>query len=256
MKNSPFILLLLSFTISVSAQSKRRVFNGKIVSDSLSVDKIHIINKNTLKGTYTNTYGDFAIPAKIDDTIVFSAVQFEPYKRIISEADFQQLQLIIKLKPKINQLDEVIVKSISITKGLSLPNADKKPLDRVENRLNAHNKSSAPIVALATILNQRGGIDNLYYLLSGKRKRDRKLNKLMLKDTIANEKTKTIQEIRLHFKDDFFISIIGIPKQKIDDFIYYCLKDDIIKLYNENRFLELTEIFFKESTPYLELIKN
>ncbi|MDJ0645043.1 MAG: carboxypeptidase-like regulatory domain-containing protein [Flavobacteriaceae bacterium] len=253
------LLLLLSYFIfgsKIAAQNDRRVINGKIVSDSLSVEKIHIINKNTKTGTYTNVSGDFAIPVKVDDTLVFTAVQFELYKRIVSEIDMMQLQLIIRLKAKNNQLEEVIVKSISVAQGLGLPNADKKPLNRTENRLNAHNKSSAPILTLATLLNQRGGIDNIYYILSGKRKRDRKLNKLMLEDKISARDTKALQQIRLHFEDDFFVNTVGIPVERINDFLDFCLKDNIVALYNENRILELIEVFLEENNLYLKLIKN
>ncbi len=251
-QNLPVLTFFLYFLFCFvhTAQSQRKIINGKIVSDSLSVNKVHVVNKNLQEGTYTNSFGDFSIPAKVDDTLQFSAVQFESYKRIVSEIDFQQLQLVIQLNPKNNQLDEVIVKSISVAKGIGLPNADKEPLNRVENRLNAHNKSSAPVVALATLLNQRGGIDNLYYLLSGKRKRDRKLRRLKEQEQLALQKTALIDNILEHFDATFFTTTVGIPEEEINAFIEHCLQFDIDTLYNEKRFLEMIEIFIRERTAY------
>ena len=244
------LLLYFLFCFVLTAQSQRKIINGKIVSDSLSVNKIHIVNKNLQEGTYTNSFGDFSIPAKVDDTLEFTAVQFQSYKRIVSEIDFQQLQLVIRLNPKNNQLDEVIVKSISVAKGIGLPNADKKPLNRVENRLNAHNKSSTPVVALAALLNQRGGIDNLYYIISGKRKRDRKLRRLKEQERTAYLKIAVIGDIRKHFGDTFFIATVGIPEREIDSYIEYCLQFNIGLLFNEKRLLEMIEIFIRERTAY------
>ena len=57
--------------------------------------------------------------------------------------------IIINFKLKINNLNEVIVKkSANMAKALSLPNADKKPLTKIENKLNYHNKPSVPILLL------------------------------------------------------------------------------------------------------------
>lgn len=256
MKNTLLILFSLLSFLGIS-QNGRKVLHGKIVSDSLSVSRIHIINKTTQKGALSNQYGDFAIPVKVDDTLVFSAVQYEIYRRIVSEIDLKRLQVIINLQPRVNLLDEVVIKPISVAERLNLPNADKKPLNRVENRLNAHSSASAPVLILAALLsNKRGGINDMYYLFSGKRKRDRKLNKLMKQDKLADVNSKTKRNIRLYFKDDFFVYTVGIPAKEINDFIDYCLKDDVVALYNQNRLLELIEIFMEERVPYLQQIKD
>ncbi len=248
-----FVLICFGFfwTLDGQAQERRKTIVGRIVSDSLTVDKVHIVNKNSQQGTYTNSYGDFAIPVQLDDTLVFSSIQFNTYRRIISEIDLRQLQLIIALQSKTNELEEVIVKSVSYTKGLDLPNANKKPLVAEENRLNAHNKSSAPVVALATLLNQRGGIDNLFYLLSGQRKRDRKLRSLKNQEKLEKQKLETANLIRSHFGDDFFIDSLKLSEEQIDDFIQVVLTDEVAKLFVENRFLELTEVFFTQVKVYL-----
>lgn len=230
--------------------------HGKIISDSLSVNRIHIVNKTTQKGTLSNQYGDFAIPVKVNDTLVFSAVQFEIYRRIVSEIDLQRLQVLINLKPRINLLDEIVIKPISVAKKLNLPNADKKPKSKLDARLDGHSRASAPVVLLTTLLGGAGGIDNLYYIFSGKRKKDRKLKKLIQEGKIADLNSKTTRNIRLHFKDDFFIYTIGIPAKEINDFIEYCLKDNIVVLFNDGRYLELIEIFLKERDPYLAQIKD
>ena len=250
-----FILGLLSYT-NHSAQGNRKVMHGKIVSDSLSVARIHIINENTQRGTTTNAYGDFAIPAKVNDTLVFSALQYKIYRRIVSAEDLQKLQVLIELKPQVNELDEIIIKPISMAKQLNLPNADKKPLTKLEARLNGHTKASTPIVILGTLIGGAGGLDNLYYVLSGKRKKDRKLKKLLDEDKMRNLDNITIKQIKQYYKNDFFTQTVGIPIEEIDNFIDFCLKDDIITLYNTNKHLEIVEIFLREKDLFLEEIKE
>ena len=228
------------WVLDADAQDKRKTITGRIVSDSIAVEKVHVVNKNTQKGTYTNSYGDFAIPVQLDDTLEFSSIQFTTYRRIISEIDLQQLQLLIGLQAKTNELEEVVVKSVSYAKGLGLPNADKKPLVAEETRLNAHNKSSAPVVALATLLNQRGGIDNLFYLLSGQRKRDRKLRQLKNQEQLEKRKLETVKLVRKHFGDDFFIQ--KLPQNDIVDLE---IKDKNItyNLNSKDRFQEMIRDF-------------
>ena len=257
-KKLPVLLILSYFFIGLPlhAQNRRKIMHGKVVSDSLSVNKIHVINKTTEKGTLTDQYGDFAIPVKVGDTLVFSAVQFEIYRKVITTIDLQKIQVIISLKPRVNLLDEVVIKPISVAQKLNLPNAAKEPKDKLDARLDGHSKASAPVVILTTLLGGAGGIDNLYYLFSGKRKKDRKLKKLIKEDKIATLNADTLKKIRLHFKDDFFIYTLAIPAKEIDNFISYCVKDNIISLFNQDRFLELIEIFFNERDSYLVQIKD
>ncbi len=254
MKN--YLLLLLFVSAFGIAQNDRKIMHGKIISDSLSVNRVHVINKTTQRGTLSNEYGGFAIPAKVNDTLVFSAVQFEIYRKIVTKSDLQKLQVIINLEPRINQLDEVVITPISVAQRLNLPNADKVPKAKLDARLDGHSKASVPVVLLTTLLGGAGGIDNLYYVLSGERKKDRKLKKLIEEDKRTALNQKTAARIRLHYKDDFFIHTLGIPVHEIDGFIAFCINDNVVNLFAQERYLELVEIFLVERESYLKEIED
>lgn len=79
MKNK---LLLASFClIVITFYEGRSQITGKIVNDSLPVSGIHILNKNTKYGVVSNENGKFKIDVGLNDTLVFSGIQF--YEKII-----------------------------------------------------------------------------------------------------------------------------------------------------------------------------
>ena len=123
-------------------------------------------------------------------------------------------------------------------------------------RLDGHSKASMPVVLLTTLIGGAGGIDNLYYILSGQRIKDRKLKSLIQEDRLASINQKVARNIRLYFEDDFFTTSLKIPEDQIDDFIDYCLEYDIVYLYQEERYLELIEVFFEQKQAYLQVAKD
>ena len=153
---------------------------------------------------------------------------------------------------KTNELQEVvIVKRKNIAEGLGLPNAGKKPLNKLERNLNAYSQASLPIVILATLLGQQGGLDDIYNIVSGNRKKDRKLKNLIDHDKQTETDRVNIQLIRTHYKEDFFIYKVKIPGKSIDDYINYCLSKGIVFLYERGRFLEVMDIFIQSKENYL-----
>ena len=72
-------LLFISFSIAQSVEIK-----GKVIIDDEDIEGIHVINKTASKFTITSSNGDFTIPAKLNDTIIFSAIKYKPKDVIIN----------------------------------------------------------------------------------------------------------------------------------------------------------------------------
>ncbi len=102
--------LFFSAVIQNHAQENRIVTSGKINSDALSIENIHILNKNSKKGTISNKYGEFKIPVKVNDTLIFSGIQFYKKEIRITEQLIKNKVITIELFQKINELDEVEIK--------------------------------------------------------------------------------------------------------------------------------------------------
>lgn len=255
MKNLFLVAFLI--TLNLSAQDRTVVLFGKITSDSLSVENVHIINKSSNRGTISNKNGTFNLTVKENDTIHFSDIQFKTKTVIITKQDLQTESIKVNLFHKTNELEEVvIIKRKNMAEGLGLPNAGKTPLNKLERNLNAYSQESLPIVILATLLGQQGGIDDIYNIVSGNRKKDRKLKKLVDADKDNELKQDNIQIIREHFTDDFFSFTIQIEKDHIDNFIDFCIPKKIEELYKKQRYLEVMDIFIQNKEIYLTSINK
>jgi len=241
------------------SQKNRKNIIGKIFIDSLStaIENVHVINKNSQKGTISNRFGEFQIPVKVNDTLIFSAIQFRYKEFIITAFDVNQKTIFISLQSKINRLNEIILKKPeNMAMELNLPNAGKKPLNKLESRLNYYSQKSVPIVILEAIFNKQGGINDIYNIVSGNRKRDWKLTKLIDEGKLREYNQKEIQKIRLYFKDDFFIRALHIPKEEINLFLESSIKYNIINMFNSKKIIELIDILIKESKSYLQTLED
>jgi len=248
-----YLIILLFITINLSAQEDSVIIDGLITNDSHTIENIHIINLNSKKGTISNTLGEFQIPVKLNDHIYFSGVQFSNKELLITKRHLERKKITINLIQKNNELQEVVIENMAVSLGL--PNAGKKPLNKLERNLNAYSQKSTPIVILEMLLTKSGGIDDLYNIISGNRKRDRKLKKLIDEDKQREIDQEHILEIRNHFQDNFFIKTLQIPEKDIDNLINYCISKGIVPLFKEERYLEVIDILIKNKEEYLITIK-
>ncbi len=257
MNKSTYLILSLVLSATIHSQVERSTITGTIKSDAIDLENIHIINKNSNIGTITDVYGKFLIRVKENDTLTFSGIQFENKKIVISNFDAMRKSLTINLISKVNQLDEVLLrKPKNIAMDLGLPNAGKKPLTKLEAREVYYSQASITFVILSTLLNKKGNIEDLYHVISGNRKRDRKLKALIEADKLVEYNQKVIREMRSYYKDAFFITTLQIPKEKINHFIEYCVVKDNIDLSIKESHLEVMDILIAESKIYLKELEH
>jgi len=257
MIKSTYLILYLVFSVVAHAQVERITISGSIRSDAIDLGNIHIINKDSNIGTITDDYGKFLILVKENDTLTFSGIQFKNKKIVISNFDVLSKTITISLISKVNQLDEVLLrKPKNIAMDLGLPNAGKKPLTKLEAREVYYSQASITFVILSTLLNKKGNIEDLYHVISGNRKRDRKLKALIEADKLIEYNQCVIKEIRSYFKDSFFITTLQIPEEKINYFIEYCIVKDILDLFIKDSHLDVMDILITESKLYLKELEN
>ena len=263
--NRLYLIPFFLFVIKTLAQDNRLPIQGIITSDSLVIGNIHIVNKTSQKGAISNNFGKFTIPVKENDTLIFSGIQFYSKELQITKQQIKSKFIIIDLFQKINTLNEIEIRAHDLTGNLIVDNKNAKdtikkisPSAIFFENINFEIPSMlvAEMLDLDKLPNPTdpmipiGG--DLIGLLSplikaigeiGKTKRDIKTEEIIyrIKATEAPDK------IRKEFGDQFFINDLNISVEKIDAFIIYCKPKGVIKLYLENKKIEMIDLFFKES---------
>jgi len=124
-KRKLLYLFLLNSILSLS----QTTLKGEI-TNSGDNEGIHVFNKTFHKYTITNQDGKFEISARVNDTIVFSAVQYQLKEVIISEHTLHE-PLFILLTTEVNELDEVFI-GYELTRDLNTDSQHIKTIKPIE----------------------------------------------------------------------------------------------------------------------------
>ncbi len=261
------LIIILFFTLHLSAQSEQVIIHGTITNDSIILENIHVFNINSKKGAITNIKGKFKIAVQLNDTLIFSGIQFYSKKLQITNQIIERKFIQIDLLQKINTLAEVEIKAHDLTGSLFV---DMKKVKDTTFRpeptpwnidfrvLPETNRDKPPDPSKLTNPNAPIGGDLIGLTLFsfkplikevskiGKTKRD-----IKNKERIYQKKAKTApEEIRTEFGDDFFIKTLNIPIEQIDAFIIYCESKNIIHLFLKGKKMEMIDVFLIESKSY------
>lgn len=260
LKNSlAFFCFLLIYSVASAQVTFTRKLEGKVLNKTKSVADVHVMNTSASKATITDEDGNFAISVKLNDTLLFSAVQFKRKTLVVSVAMLESKAISVPLEEFVNELDEVVVRPYDLSGDLAkdmqnmkvgqvvsastlgLPNADVKPLMQSERQLQQATAGKFnPIMILTPPL------DPIINAITGRTK--------MLKKRVARDQ-KDLQTNRLRnkFADSLFVIQLKIPKEKIDDFMYFCEVDEAFDtLAKSEDTIDIWSFLLKKSAVYRE----
>jgi len=162
---------------------------------------IDVVNLGNEKVTVTNSKGAFSILAKADDILVFSSKSLEMRRVLIDEDDLKSGTITVNMYPKINELDEVIVKKSPI-EGVSIIPGQKQytPAER----------------KLHTATN--GILDAPINWMSGR-------TAMLKKEVAVERKQRLLDKVGILYEDKYYIETLKIPEIYIDDFQRYIIED-------------------------------
>lgn len=230
--NCLFLCFFLAFQL-LSAQSYFiKSLEGKVLFDSKGIPDVHIMNTSAGIATISDGEGRFDIDVTIGDTLLFSAVQYKRKSIVISASILESKMAFITLEEFVNELDEVVVRPYNLSgdlirdmqhmkidpvvtaSTLGLPNAYVKPMLQSERLLREASLGPFSIGMLTSI-----PFNPLINAISGRTK--------MLKKRVARDRKYLLtQRVRNFYPDSIFVKRLGIPEEKISDFMYYCEVDD------------------------------
>lgn len=247
MKRFLFLAMLLCAFLGFSQE--KTLLKGQLVFLSMNTTPINIINIGEHTGTINNKEGEFEIEVALGDELLFSSVQYEPYRVIITQDIINKRWIRVELSPMINELEEITLSNISLSGSLK---ADMGAADIKEHYDNKSFGFEMP-APKPTVEERRlytatsgGPLGLLINVLSGRLKKLRKLKALAELTAVVEKATQSLDE-------DFFMAECGIPAAYISSFMYFCAKDPYFEtLINQDQKLTLAEFFKTKAKGYRE----
>jgi len=224
-----FFLLLGFLSTSVFAQAQDRLvqINGKIKADSDDIESVTVQNLRSGVATITDSNGRFQIQVRLGDTLVLSAVQFKTKQFVYDQSFLGVTSIEIPMDSFVNELKGVTLQpfgfsgristdidSLSIegpptAASLGLPNANVY-IPTKNERMLYEATSGGGLIPLNPLLNA----------LTGRTKE--------LKNQVRLErKNRTLDLIIKRYEQLLFEDQLGIKKDDVRRFLYFCEADSL-----------------------------
>lgn len=252
-----FLLALCSRGEELFGQEYQEVY-GEISANPQLDFQVNIINISQHQGTVSKTDGSYKIKAAKGDELIFSVIGYEVVEVKITDSVMNNLPLNLQLKQKNNYLDEVHLSNNNLTGNLTkdvsaiqvfdqsklgLPMRDQPKMTVPERKLHAL-KTVPPGASLKVPL------DYLLGLISG--------DVASLKKQIEYEKMqKDIDFITEILNRESLHQTLKIPKDKIEDFLYFCIEDKDLRSGKKRlSVLELNDFVKQKAEIYLNRLEE
>ena len=211
---------------------------GKLIYRNVNVVAANVVNINAQINTITDGEGEFEIPVKVGDEIIFSSVQYMIRTVKINPDVIQKNRLIITVNEKINALEEVII----------TPDDTEKFLDLKEEEFKGYDYLRDKSTRLENTIVRQGQLNNGINVI----------NILKLINKVINSKTeeekrslKPSEVLKYVFEIDFFKRDLELTDDEIIGFLEYI--DDNLpsqKLLSQSKQFQLIDYLILESKKY------
>jgi len=215
MKKITLVLVaLFSIAITYGQDDDRTLLRGKVMYRDSNVQNENVINVTTEKGVITNTNGEFAINVKLDDELVFTALNYQIKRVKITQAILDNNRLVVEVNEKVTELDEVVVGPENQEAFLKLKNEEFK-----EYHYELDETAKVENIALSqTERGMQNGLNfvNIFKAIAKGIKGDKG------EGTETAKPLKVSDVLRQVYDDAFFVNDLQLPQDKITEFLYYC----------------------------------
>ena len=244
-----FLFLLTSFQAALSQTVE---ITGKVITSS-DAENIHIINKTAQVYTTTNAFGGFKIPAKLNDTLQFTSIQYQLKVVVIDASIIIEKNLEVHLEELTYALEEVVVGrmlsgdlmqdigdvegSPVTAKQLGIPSYQGKLKTQNERKLNEATTGGG-FIPLFPIINA----------ISGRTKQLKNQIKLKRKDNL-------LEDVRKRLKPILFVNDT-LSENLRTDFFYFCSEDpQFVSRCKAKSDLEILEFLKERLIQYKDNLK-
>lgn len=226
-----------------SQDDERNFLRGQVLYRNSYVPNENVINATSESATITNDQGEFLIKVKLGDELVFTAINYQLRIVKITTEILKKGRLVIEVNEKVTELDEVVVSPENQKRFLEVKNEEFKGFDYEVDR-------STEVENIAMSRAERGMVDGINFV---------NIFKALLKSNrnLVEKRPplKISQVMRQVYEDEFFVSDLNLPQDKIDAFLIYCdgqmPAQSLLKKENE---FQLIDFLVTHSKTFLQQI--
>src|SRR5690606_30360744 len=238
-------IALFGTQLSQAQSDNAQIIRGVVLFKNTPVPNENVINVSTEAATITNEKGEFLIKVSEGDQLAFTALNFELKTVTITDQIIDNKRLVVEVDEKITELDEVIVTPQDREAWIQNKNAQFKEYVFEKDH------STALQGNIAIPVSQRGMGNGVNFV---------NIFKALYKSNYKKDKcTHSLpsQVLRQLYDDEFFVSDLKIPQDKIDAFLFYV--DDKLpsqELMKRDHEFELIDFLVEQSRAFNVYLKT
>ncbi len=253
------LLFIICFSLTAFAQDRTLVSGKIIVPENDDPEGMTVYNKTSRTGTITNTEGEFKIRVAVNDSVSFSALQFQRFTVVVDQGVVESGELNVFIRESVEELPEVVLSPHDLSGNVNadvaririsevdLPNYSAAELEamgvRVEpDSLTGPRRNEAMLSSQTYLVNGLNFV-NIFKAIVGDNTKRKEIPKREMDDYM-----------RQIYNSEFFRENLNIEEDNINDFIFYASDNglDAEMMENGNE-LDLIEFLIAQSRDYKEL---
>ncbi len=233
------LLLLVSFS-AMSQIDQRTILHGTVLYRDNNVIGANVVNNTSQQATITDFNGRFSIRVKEGDELIFSSLQYKIKSVTITKDILRINRLVVEVKEKVTQLTEVVVGPENQEKFLDLKEEEFERYDYTQDK---QTRIRNTIMDKDRFYNGVNFV-NIYKAIFKRKSKEKKTseNPILVSGLL-----------REMYEDEFFVADLGIPQDRIADFLYFCdeqLPSETL-LLKDNEF-QLIDFLVNQSKEFLK----
>lgn len=226
------------FFLLLSAQEKRELLRGKLLYRNVNVIAANVVNNTAQTNTITDGEGEFSIPAKVGDELIFSSVEFRIKTLKITPEIIAKNRLVVEVNERLNVLDEIVVGPENTQKFLDLK---KEEFSRVDYTQDKSTQVDNVILRQGQLVNGLN-IINVAKLLA----------KVVQGKDLSEPRTLVPSKVLpMIFEERFFTQDLGLKQEELVGFLE--LMDENLpsdRLLKKDKEFQLIEFLLQESEKF------
>lgn len=235
------------FTYQIGFSQTEKLLNGRVISQNQTVKDVEVINKTAKTSTKTNASGEFSIPVRAKDSLLFFKEDYFFTRLKVSQENIQQDNLTVNLVLKPEELREVVITTIKFPHI----GATEESTNEIAFKKNTSSLDKYTGVYNGTITNGMDFMaigDKLIRLFTGNKD---------IKSKTKSSKFDFKKLVNTTCAPDFFTKDLKLKPEDKELFLEFCDADPRSKTLNENNnILATMDYLYSKNEEFKKLKAN